>query len=135
MPYKPFATTNIDQAAAETQEVPGLCGVCPAGCGVKITLEAGRIQRVAPLKGHAQGMCCARGTHAPEIVYSPDRLLHPLKRVGPRGSGAFERTSWDEALDLIAAGLRRVAGRYGPQAVCLYTGRGTFERSLCDLLT
>jgi anaerobic selenocysteine-containing dehydrogenase len=122
-------------AAPEMQEVPGLCGVCPAGCGVKITLEAGRIQRVAPLKDHAQGLCCARGTHAPEIVYSPDRLLHPLKRVGPRGSGAFERTSWDEALDLVAAGLRRVAGRYGPQAVCLYTGRGTFERSLCDLLT
>jgi anaerobic selenocysteine-containing dehydrogenase len=139
MSYGFLEKTLTDQAAVgvvlDIEEVPGLCGVCPAGCGVRITLEAGRIRRVAPLKGHAQGMCCARGTHAPEIVYSPDRLLHPLKRVGPRGSGTFERTSWDEALDLVAAGLRHVAAQYGPQAVCLYTGRGTFERSLCDLLT
>ncbi len=118
----------------EQRVMPGLCGICPAGCGVKIHTEDGRISRIAPLKGHPQGILCSRGARAPEIVYSPDRLLHPLKRIGPRGAGQFERVSWDEALDTIAAQLRRVAGQYGPRAVCMYTGRGAFERSLCDLL-
>ncbi len=142
---------------ARQQVIPGLCGICPAGCGLLIYLEDGYIRRTAPWKshpmgghhpfdvqtspadeilaGHPQAIRCPRGVYAPEIVYSPDRLLYPLKRVGPRGAGQFERVSWDEALDAIAGHLKRVAARYGPQAVCLYTGRGAFERSLCDLLT
>jgi anaerobic selenocysteine-containing dehydrogenase len=119
----------------EQRVVPGLCGICPGGCGVKIYINNGRISRIAPLKGHPQGICCPRGTHAPEIVHSPDRLLHPLKRVGPRGEGRFERVSWDEALDAIATQIKQVAGQYGPQAACTYTGRGAFELSLCDLLS
>jgi len=115
--------------------VSGLCGICPAGCAVNIFLEDGRIRRVAPLKGHPQGICCPRGAHAAEIVYSPDRLLYPLKRVGPRGAGQFARASWDEALDTIADQLKDIARDYGPQAVCMYTGRGTFERSLWELLS
>ncbi|GAB4542803.1 MAG: molybdopterin-dependent oxidoreductase [Anaerolineae bacterium] len=126
---------HASRTTHHAQVVPGLCGICPAGCGVNIFLEDGRISRVAPLKDHPQGICCPRGAHAAEIVYSPDRLLHPLKRVGPRGAGDFERTSWDEALDILAAHLRRIAGEYGPQAVCMYTGRGTFERSLWELLS
>jgi anaerobic selenocysteine-containing dehydrogenase len=98
-------------------------------------MEDGRISRVAPLKGHPKGICCPRGTHAAEIVYSPDRLRHPLKRVGERGAGHFARVSWDEALDTIAGQLKRIAMEHGPQAVCLYTGRGTFERSLWELLS
>ncbi|UCC87878.1 MAG: molybdopterin-dependent oxidoreductase, partial [Anaerolineales bacterium] len=116
-------------------EVSGICGICPGGCGVKIHMQDGRISRIAPLRGHPQGICCPRGTRASEIVYSPDRLLHPLKRVGPRGEGQFVRVSWDEALDTIAEQLEQVAGKFGPQAVCMYTGRGTFERSLWELLS
>lgn len=119
----------------EPQAISGLCGICPAGCGVKVYLEDGHISRIAPWKGHPQGICCPRGAHAPEIVYSSDRLLYPLKRVGPRGSGQFARASWDEALDTVADQFKRIAQRYGPQALCTYTGRGAFERSLCDLLT
>jgi anaerobic selenocysteine-containing dehydrogenase len=144
----------------EQQVISGLCGICPAGCGINIYLEDGRISRVAPWKGypkdtccpnsthtsqkentptglvgHPQGICCPRGVRAPEIVYSPDRLLYPLKRVGPRGEGQFVRVSWDEALDTIAGRLRHIAAQYGPQAACMYTGRGAFERSLCELLT
>jgi anaerobic selenocysteine-containing dehydrogenase len=153
----PTSTPNLIGSLldlAQPEEVAGLCGVCPAGCGVNITLEHGRISRLAPLKSlsvsqpmshkneapdsltsHPQGICCPRGVRAPEIVYSPNRLLYPLRRVGPRGGGQFERVSWDEALDTVAELLQGVARRYGPQAACVYTGRGAFERSLCDLLT
>jgi anaerobic selenocysteine-containing dehydrogenase len=98
-------------------------------------MENGRICRTAPLKGHPQGICCPRGTHAPEIIYSSDRLRYPLKRIGPRGAGHFVRVSWDEALDAIADQLETIAAQYGPQSVCMYTGRGTFERSLWELLS
>ncbi len=136
--------------------ISGLCGICPAGCGMLIYLKNGRISRTAPWKNHSslynitpaqknetpvglsgepKGICCPRGLHAPEIIYSPERLLYPLKRVGPPGTDQFVRVSWDEALDTIADRLKQVASQYGPRAVCIYTGRGTFERSLCDLLT
>lgn len=161
MPTPPLrsSSTIVDRAAEPDLEslletIQGLCGICPAGCGVTVDLEGGRIRRLAPLKsranhlpisekaespdslvGQPQGIGCPRGTRAPEIVYSPDRLLYPLKRVGPRGAGRFERVSWDEALDTVAGLFKQVAAQYGPQAVAVYTGRGTFERSLCDLLT
>jgi anaerobic selenocysteine-containing dehydrogenase len=130
-----FDLSTPPSKQGEPQVIPGLCGICPAGCGVKISMEDGRIHRIAPWKGHPQGICCPRGAHAPEIVYSRDRLLYPQKRVGPRGAGQFVRASWDEVLDTIAHQFKRIARQYGPQAVCTYTGRGTFERSLCDLLT
>lgn len=110
-----------------------MCGICDAGCGVNVYLEGGKIQRIIPLRDHPAGGCCPRGMHAQEIVYSEDRLLHPLKRVGPKGTEAFERISWDEALDTIVSRLRQVSGEYGPEALCMYTGRGNFERALCDI--
>ncbi len=153
-------TTSSTPNGPASQIISGLCGVCPAGCGVNITLVNGRISQIVPkkdrphtlnqppgddsfqkgdspagLSGHPQGICCPRGVRAAEIVYSPDRLLYPLKRVGRRGDGQFERVSWDEALDTIADRLKAIAAAHGPQAVCMYTGRGAFERSLCDLLT
>ena len=132
----PISDVSIpDPQRSRRQVVSGLCGICPAGCGVKIYMENERISRTAPLKGHPQGMCCPRGAHASEIVYSPDRLLYPLKRIGPRGAGQFVCVSWDEALDTIADQLRRIADQHGPRAVCMYTGRGTFERSLWELLS
>src|SRR3990170_4484620 len=82
--------------------VVGLCGICPGGCGVEIELVEGRIERLKPLKGHPAGVVCPRGVKAKEIVYSPDRLSHPLVRVGEKGEGRFERIAWDTALDRIA---------------------------------
>jgi anaerobic selenocysteine-containing dehydrogenase len=116
------------------QVVPGQCGVCPAGCGVNIHLENGFISRITPHKAHPQGICCPRGTRAPEVVYAPERLQFPLKRTGPPDTAQFERISWDEALETIAHRLKSIAAEYGPEALCLYTGRGTFEQSLCDLM-
>src|SRR5271166_2324363 len=103
-----------------------MCGVCPAGCGVAVHLRRGRLGRVSPLPDHPQGLICPRGAFASEVVYSPDRLLYPERRTGPRGAGAFERISWDEAYETIVDGLQSIAAKHGPEAVALYTGRGNF---------
>jgi anaerobic selenocysteine-containing dehydrogenase len=58
-------------------------------------------------------------------VYSPDRVLHPLRRTGPKGSGHFERISWDAALDEIATRFGRLVGEEGPQTILPYSYLGT----------
>ncbi len=116
----------------EHQIVSGLCGVCPAGCGVRVHLAAGRIERLTPEPGHPLGLVCPRGARAAEVVYSPDRLLYPQKRIGDRGEGRFARIGWDEAYDIWVAGMRRLADEYGPESVCLTTGRGNFEYGLSE---
>lgn len=110
--------------------VTSMCGVCPAGCGVNVHLVNSRIERLTPLKNHPLGIVCPRGMQAREIVYSEDRLRYPQRRVGARGAGKFERITWDEAYDIIVANLQRIARQYGPEAACIYTGRGNFEFAL-----
>jgi NADH dehydrogenase/NADH:ubiquinone oxidoreductase subunit G len=113
-----------------TSTITSLCGVCPAGCGVEAHLTDGRLTRIVPLKDHPQGLVCPRGVHAPEVVYAPDRLLYPQRRVGASGAGEFERITWDQAYEFLVERLHAIAARYGPEALCLYTGRGNFEYAL-----
>jgi anaerobic selenocysteine-containing dehydrogenase len=108
----------------------GICGVCPAGCGINVHIVDGKIERLTPLKHHPLGIVCPRGLQAKEIVYSEDRLLYPQWRVGARGQGKFERITWDQAYETIVNNLRHIAKQYGPEAVCIYTGRGNFEFGL-----
>lgn len=111
----------------------GICGICTAGCAVKVSRNGGgRIETVKPWDSHPGGVCCPRLGRATDIVYAPDRLLYPMKRDR---HGELQRVSWDEALDTVADNLRTIAERHGPEAVCLYTGRGVFDRQLCDQLT
>ena len=119
-------TTSIGQ----TKIIASMCGICPAGCGVNVHLIDGKIERLTPLKGHPMGIVCPRGLRAKEIVYSPDRILYPQKRVGARGENRFERITWDEAYDIIVENLQRIAEEYGPEATAVYTGRGNFEYGL-----
>jgi len=111
----------------------GLCGICPAGCWVRATIEDGQLRQVEPLPDHPLGMICTNGVHSPEIVHDPQRLQHPLKRVGPKGTFEFEPISWDEAMDTIAGRLQAIKAESGPEATAIYTGRGSFELSLCDI--
>lgn len=97
---------------------------CPDACSVLVQLdEAGRATRLRGNPNHAftQGFLCAKVTRYLDRVYHPDRLLHPLRRT-PSG---FERTTWDEALDSIAARLRRIADNYGAEAILPYSYAGT----------
>jgi anaerobic selenocysteine-containing dehydrogenase len=111
----------------------GLCGICPSGCGIEISMEEERLHRIKPMKGHPLGIVCTRGVHSEEIVYSPDRLKFPMKRIGDRGKGKFERISWEEAFEVSAQLIKKVVEKYGPEAMAIYSGRGGFEQSLIDL--
>lgn len=116
-----------------SESIVSICGVCSSGCGAEVHLENGRITRLTPLKDHPYSVLCPRGMRTPEIVYSPDRLLYPQRRVGARGEGKFERITWDEAYTTIVEGLQRIKDQEGPEAVGIYTGRGNFEYGLNEM--
>jgi cysteine desulfurase NifS len=78
-------------------------------------------------------MICNNGAHSTDIVYDPDRLKHPLRRIGPKGSVEFERISWNEAFDIIEQRFKTIKAESGAEATAIYTGRGSFELSLCDV--
>jgi anaerobic selenocysteine-containing dehydrogenase len=105
---------------AAIQRVHTYCALCIARCGAIATVENGRFTRLDPDPGHPTGQAlCAKGRAAPELVYHPERLTHPLRRTRPKGDPdpGWERIGWDEALDLTAAAMRRAAEQHGPQAV------------------
>ena len=93
------------------------CALCVSRCGSIAVVENGRFVALEPDPSHPTGQAlCAKGRAAPELVYHPDRLLYPLKRTRPKGDPdpGWQRISWDEALDLTAARLRRLAARARP---------------------
>ena len=93
---------------------------CPDTCALTVTVEDGRIAGVRGAEGSpsTEGVICNKVARLmPELVHGSSRLLHPLRRVGHKGSGAFERISWDNALDMIHAGVTKAIERFGPQAV------------------
>ena len=103
-----------------TQRIHGYCALCIARCGTIATVENGRFTRLDPDPSHPTGQAiCSKGRAAPELVYHPERLTHPLRRTRPKGDPdpGWERISWDEALDLTAAAMRRAAEQHGPQSV------------------
>ncbi len=99
---------------------------CPDTCALHVTVENGVAIKVQGDPDHptTKGVLCTKVARYTERTYHPDRLLHPLKRVGPKGSGQFVQVSWDEALDEIAARLGAIAARE-PEAVLPYSYAGT----------
>jgi anaerobic selenocysteine-containing dehydrogenase len=99
---------------------------CPDTCVMTVTVDGDRAVSIGGDPDHrfTQGFLCAKVNRYLERVYSPDRLLHPLRRVGPKGSGRFERISWDDALDLVANRFREVVAAHGAQAILPYSYAG-----------
>ena len=99
---------------------------CPDTCVMTVEVEEGRAVGIGgdPEHRFTQGFLCAKVNQYLDRVYSPDRLLHPMRRVGRKGEGRFERISWDEALDEIAARLGAVIASHGPQAILPYSYAG-----------
>ncbi|MDR3455285.1 MAG: molybdopterin oxidoreductase family protein [Rhodoferax sp.] len=99
---------------------------CPDTCSLLTTVEDGIATKVQgnPVHPHTDGVLCTKVSRYTERTYDPERILHPLKRVGPKGSGQFEPVSWDAALNDIAARLKGIAAR-DPQAILPYSYCGT----------
>lgn len=99
---------------------------CPDTCSMVYEVENGKLISV---KGNAEhpmtrGGLCVKLKDYEQRHYHPDRLLHPMRRVGPKGSGQFERISWDEALDEITSRWQTIIEEHGPQAIIPYSYLG-----------
>src|SRR3954453_1841654 len=99
------------QASPNSTIVRGACPHdCPDTCAMLVTVENGRAVKVAgdPEHPFTRGFLCAKVNRYVERTYHRDRLLHPMRRVGRKGEGRFERISWDEALGTIAERLKAI---------------------------
>lgn len=107
--------------------VPTVCFNCEAACGLLayIDQESGEIRKLEghPLHPASRGRNCAKGPATTTQVKNPDRILYPMKRKGPRGGGEWERVSWDEALDDLAARIRKAIQEDRKDEVVYHVGR------------
>jgi anaerobic selenocysteine-containing dehydrogenase len=99
---------------------------CPDTCALLVTVENGRAIRIQGDPDHppTHGSLCTKVSRYIERSYHPERVLHPLKRSGPKGSGRFERVSWEQALQEITSHLQSIANA-DPQAIVPYSYAGT----------
>ncbi len=102
---------------------------CPDACGTLITVEDGRATKIQGDPRHpvTQGFLCAKVAKYLDRVYSPDRVLYPMRRKaakGTRGGDAFTRISWDEAFDEITTRFRQISAEFGPEAILPYSYGG-----------
>ena len=108
------------------------CRSCPAGCGILVRVSEGRAKKIEGNPAHPvnRGKVCARGQAALQELYHPDRVPQPLKRSGPRGSGAFVKISWEEGLELLVGSLRKLKQENAGASLALMTPelRGTLAR-------
>jgi anaerobic selenocysteine-containing dehydrogenase len=108
---------------------------CPSTCSLEIeVIDGTTIGRVRGAKGqdYTDGVICAKVARYSERTHHPDRVLHPMRRTGPKGSGAFARISWDEALDEIAARFLQAEAEHGSPTVWPYYFAGTMGLVMRD---
>lgn len=110
----------------ETKIFKSTCRMCHGVCGVLLHVRGGRVVRIEGDRGSPtnRGYLCSKGQAAIELLYHPDRLTHPLRRIGARGENRWERIGWEEALEAIAERLDRVRREDGPQAFAIGQGTG-----------
>lgn len=124
--------TTAPTSSGELKVVPSTCTECSVHCGSRVHVRDGVVEDVKPNPAHplSKGAFCLKGLKGSTgITYSDRRLLYPLRRVGERGEGKWQRISWDEALDYAAEGFAAVRETHGPLALIgacnnVYFGRG-----------
>ena len=122
-----LSSTTSSTSSPHSRQVRGACPHdCPDTCSLLTTVENGIAIKVQGNPNHPQtgGVLCNKVSRYTERTYHPERLLQPLKRVGPKGSGEFEPVSWEYALSDIAARLKTIAQR-NPEAIVPYSYAGT----------
>jgi anaerobic selenocysteine-containing dehydrogenase len=103
------------------------CGICSSGmthCGIDATVQDGLLVSVEGMKEHPanEGTLCVKGASSCQYVYNSRRLRHPMRRVGERGSGQWEKISWSEAMETIAVRLQQIKAAHGPESVIFFCG-------------
>ncbi|RYY89555.1 MAG: molybdopterin oxidoreductase family protein, partial [Comamonadaceae bacterium] len=122
-----LSTSAVAAPAGAPMQVRGACPHdCPDTCALLTTVQDGVALKVQGNPAHEAtgGVLCNKVAHYTERTYHPERLLQPMRRVGPKGAGQFEPVGWDEALDDIAGRLGAIAAR-DPQAILPYSYCGT----------
>ena len=118
---------NVSEAPSAPRVIPTSCYACHGGCSVLAEVDAdGRVRRLRPDPTGPlnHGRMCPKGLRGTELLYHPDHLNVPLRRVGERGSGQWEPIGWDEALDTICERFTALRDRYGAGCVSVLTGTG-----------
>ena len=129
---KTITLSKIDESLKESKKVseekviPTFCHGCGSykpRCGILCYVKDGKFVRVEGNPdafnnwGAGCTSLCAKGYTGPQVIYAQDRLKYPLKRVGEKGEGKFERITWDEALDLVAKKFSEIKGSHGPDSI------------------
>ncbi|MDW4548719.1 molybdopterin oxidoreductase family protein [Defluviimonas sp. D31] len=120
-----FQEPKLDTSPKVSDEVRRTtCYMCACRCGINVHLKSGRVSYIEGNRDHPvnKGVLCAKGASGIMQVTAPSRLRAPLKRVGPRGSGAFEEISWEEAFE-IAVGWLKPLRENAPEKLAFFTGR------------
>jgi anaerobic selenocysteine-containing dehydrogenase len=103
--------------------VPTFCAMCGPGpgCGIYAFVKNGRFTRIEGMEESPlnMGKVCPKAHAAPQWVYSPQRLKHPLKRIGTKGQGKFEKITWNDAIDIISEKLTEQKKKYGPESLAI----------------
>jgi anaerobic selenocysteine-containing dehydrogenase len=104
--------------------IKSTCGLCQNGCGVLVHLKNGRVSKVDgdPDSPVNRGKLCAKGMASVEYLYHPDRLKYPLRRMGERGKGKWQKISWDDALSILSTELIRAKNNFGAESVAFIQG-------------
>lgn len=108
----------------------GICGLCGSACLVDAQVEDNMIKRVEGAENNkfSQGKLCVKGNALKQYTHSKERLLYPMRRIGPRGGSDFERISWDEALDTIAENMEKTKKDIGAKHTMIYVGHPKWFR-------
>lgn len=119
------ASVNHDalpSASYQQSRIPTVCAICPARCHMIGRIKQGRLIKLEgnPKSSYNGAKICARGQAAIKLLYDPDRLKYPLKRIGARGEGRWARISWAEAIDTVSLEIERKLKRYGPESLALF---------------
>lgn len=109
---------------SEIKVIKTSCSTCGSCCEVDAYVEDGKLVSVEGARNTPMqsGGMCAKGAAAKQYVYNKERILYPMKRVGKKGEGKFERISWKEAYEMIAENLLRIRKESGPESVVFYAG-------------
>ena len=133
---RPSGKGRLKNNYAVAKKIKGVCLNCSTVCGIEGHVIGGRLVKVSgnPLDPNNGKSLCAKGQSGPTINDYPERLLYPLKRIGKRGEGKWQRITWDEAYDEIAKRIKKVMDEGVPEEVAIQIGRSRIGEEMTRFL-